>query len=98
LEVKITFDKSFEMDDFTNSLTDSHHICSLIDKQDSSKFIRPKTTVVEGDDTLSLLFDFRTISKDDTKGGECYKIGCSTQKTKNEEFIFPIELDTSYCF
>jgi hypothetical protein len=85
--IEVDFDKELVLDDLVNGPADRFYVCSLINTADSKDVIHPRA-VRKTQATLRLDFDFAKAKI--SNSNRCYKLQCSTEKTKGKEAIWPL--------
>lgn len=95
--IDVDFDREFELEDLVGSLADRRHLCSLVNKDDSSNIIQPVTASKEEATTLRLHFNFATGAHV-PDNHRCYALQCSTRKSKGAELIRHADGLDDFCF
>jgi len=94
--IEVMFDREVSLDDLVDGLPARLYVCQLVNTQDKSDKIHPRSVRTDGGSSLRLDFDFSQASI--PSRSRCYTLQCSTQTTKGKEVIRPMQETTSYCF
>jgi hypothetical protein len=94
--IDVHFDREIVLDDLVDGPSERLYVCTLVNTQDEKDRIHPRSVRIEGREKLRLDFDFSQAMI--PASNRCYALKCSTQQTKGEEVIRPMQAQTSYCF
>lgn len=93
--IDVHFDRRVVLDDLVQSRAERLYICQLYNTALAADKIHPQSVRVESGNVLRLDFNFAAAKIPDQ--ARCYKLQCSTQETKGEESIRPMQLQTQFC-